>query len=165
MPVTQQRLKHLLDYDYDPLTGVFTCRVQRGKLSVGSVAGSLNVDGYVQIQIDRKNYYGHQLAWLYVYGSWPTYDIDHEDTEKDHNWISNLRPCTQSQNNGNERLSKNNTSGFKGVVFDNARKKWKAQIKVNRGMKYLGRYDDKQDAIDAYWAAATKYFGPFARAA
>lgn len=59
-----------------------------------------------------------------------------------------------------EKLSKNNTSGHKGVTFDKARRKWVAQITVRRENIRLGRYDDIEDAIAAREEAERIYFDP-----
>lgn len=54
-----------------------------------------------------------------------------------------------------------NTSGYKGVYWDNARSKWHAQI-VFKGKAYnLGRYINKEDAIKARKEAEEKMFGKF----
>ena len=41
--------------------------------------------------------------------------VDHKDHNSLNNRRSNLRVCTNQQNCFNQRVSKNNTSGFKGV--------------------------------------------------
>jgi predicted GIY-YIG superfamily endonuclease len=49
-----------------------------------------------------------------------------------------------------ERLTKNNTSGYKGVYFDNERGAWKAEIN-HAGVRYrLGAYDTPEMAYQAY---------------
>jgi len=88
---------------------------------------------------------------------------DHKDTNGLNNQKSNLRICTQSENLMYRGKQKNNTSGYKGVTFDNAKQKWMAQIKVNRKKIYLGRYKKAIDAAHAYDDAAQKYHGEFAR--
>src|SRR6266705_1501921 len=74
--------------------------------------------------------------------------IDHIN----YNWLDNrkknLRICTRSQNKINMPYQINNTSGFKGVTLDN--KKWRAQIKINQRLIYLGTFNDKKDAACAY---------------
>lgn len=57
----------------------------------------------------------------------------------------------------------NNTSGVKGVRWEEQRKRWLARITFNGRMRNLGRFHYKQDAVNAYNAAATKHFGEFAR--
>jgi hypothetical protein len=54
---------------------------------------------------------------------------------------------TQSQNRG---LSKNSTSGYKGVTKSSSSNKWRARISVNGKQIYLGVYKNKIDAAKAY---------------
>jgi len=87
---------------------------------------------------------------------------DHIDQNPLNNRKLNLRVCTHQQNCFNQGLSSQNTSGFKGVSRDNLCKKWKAQIRINNELKYLGNFEKKVDAAIAYNVAATKYCGEFA---
>ena len=75
---------------------------------------------------------------------------------------ANLRICSNSQNQANRGVGKNNTSGFKGVWFDNRVLRWRAAIQVLKKRIQLGKFDLKEDAARAYNKAATKYFGEFA---
>jgi hypothetical protein len=88
--------------------------------------------------------------------------VDHIDGNKRNNQRSNLRICTVSENGRNKKSTKN-TSGYKGVTWDKERGKWMAQIKVNKKLVYLGRYDDPHVAHKAYCEAALKLHGEFAR--
>ena len=51
--ITQSRLKEVLHYD--PKTGVFTCRIQRGPRRSGDKAGTLST-GYILICVDYRPY-------------------------------------------------------------------------------------------------------------
>lgn len=62
---------------------------------------------------------------------------------------------TQMQNRG---LPKNNTSGCKGVGFNNTLNKWRARIEVNGKEIYLGLFNKKDDAIISRLMAEKKYF-------
>lgn len=74
----------------------------------------------------------------------------------------NLRECTKAEYIRKKKITKANTSGFKGVSKDNSGK-WTANIWVNGKQKYLGRYYSKKEAALAYDQAAKEYFGEFAR--
>jgi hypothetical protein len=89
--------------------------------------------------------------------------VDHKDCNGLNNQRCNLRICNQSQNQANQRLSKNNTSGYKGVVWHSGANKWMARIVVHRKGIYLGIFIDKLEAVKAYRRAAVEYFGEFAR--
>ena len=87
--LTTDRLKELLHYDQD--TGVFTWNVRRsGKTPAGSVAGSYDAYGYIQIRISPFRYKAHRLAWFYVNSEWPKFCIDHINGVRDDNRISQL---------------------------------------------------------------------------
>jgi|WetSurMetagenome_2_1015567.scaffolds.fasta_scaffold55921_5 hypothetical protein len=88
--------------------------------------------------------------------------IDHINHNGLDNRKCNLRICTQSENSKNQKLKKNNTSGFKGVYWDNLRQKWHCQIMINRKCIYLGLFVNKIDAALTYNNKAKELFGEFA---
>jgi len=88
--------------------------------------------------------------------------VDHINHKGYDNRRSNLRVCTNSQNNFNRKLEKTNTSGIKGVSFNKKTNKWFAYIGVNNKRIRLGNYVNLKDAVDARLTAEEKYFGEFA---
>jgi len=161
--ITINRIKELLLYDHE--TGIFRWKVMRGGSLPGSIAGSLTWNGYHHIMIDGKNYRAHRLAWLYIYGEWPTIDIDHVDGDRTNNKIENLRLALRSQNNINSGPPKNNTSGIRGVYWNKKAGKFTASIGVNGKSIYLGLFSSIEEALDARISAEIKYYGEFARVA
>jgi hypothetical protein len=87
--------------------------------------------------------------------------IDHINGDKLDNRKINLRVLTCSQNAMNRGPQMNNSSGYKGVIFDRSRNKWRAEICVNKKRKYLGRYETAEEAALAYNQASIKYHGEF----
>lgn len=85
--------------------------------------------------------------------------IDHEDGDGLNNQSYNLRAATYQQNGANRGPQANNTSGFKGVFWDN---RWRARIQVNGKDKHLGSFDTAFEAAIAYDAAAKEALGEFA---
>ena len=152
--VTQARLKELLDYNPD--TGVFTWRVSRGSVKSGSVAGSENSEGYLQIRIYGKPYRAHRLAWLYTHGEFPTGQLDHINRVRTDNRISNLRAATNAENTQNRSKRSDNTSGVIGVSWHKRIGKWLAHIKLNGRLKHLGYYGTIEEAAAARAAAKAK---------
>jgi hypothetical protein len=160
--LTRELLRSLLHYN--PETGVFSWRVDRGgKARAGDEAGYLK-DGYVRIEIAGKGYRAHRLAYLYMTGTFPDFEVDHEDTNKANNRWRNLRPATRSKNLGNVGLMRTNTSGFKGAMWHKRIRRWQAMICVNRQKFHLGYHDTPEEAHAAYMAAANTHFKEFARA-
>ena len=140
--------------------------VKRGNQKIGTKAGWLtecNGRPYWKVGVNKKTMYVHHVIYLIHHGQLPKY-IDHIDGNSTNNRIENLRAATQSQNAGNSIMSKNNTSGYKGVTFRKDTKKWKAAVMVNRKHISLGSYLTKEEAYAAYVAGSQKYFGEFARA-
>jgi hypothetical protein len=159
--VTLERVKELLSYD--PITGIWTWLVRKGKAQIGSVAGCLDGDGYVQIQIDYVQYKAHNLAFLWMTGRWPRLGCDHRDLQKTNNKWNNLREATGSQNVANQAITIKNTSGFKGVSFDKKNQKWRASVTVKGKFFCLGRFTDPEVAYASYCKAVKSAFGEFAR--
>ena len=85
--------------------------------------------------------------------------VDHIDQNPLNNCRNNLRFVTASQNQRNRKARKTSTSRFKGCYVDKTRKKWSAQIRVNRKVICLGRFNTEEQAAEAYENAELKYFG------
>lgn len=164
--LTQEYIKSILDYNSE--TGIFVWKDRPNMRPIcnarflGKRAGYTGKRGYTMISVDNKIYAAHRLAWLYVRGVWPSY-IDHINTSKVDNRISNLRECTLEQNNWNMPLSSKNSSGYKGVTYNKNAKKWVAQISVGNVNRYLGLYGCPTAAWFAYCREAKKLRGEFVR--
>lgn len=148
MELTQKELKRLLNYD--PETGFFWWKVRpSNNIYVGDRAGHVQeTKGYRNIHIKGKLYKAHRLAWLYCYGAFPEGNLDHINRDRDDNRISNLRVAPGSLNNYNSGISRNNTSGVKGVSYNKGAGKWEAGA-GSRPRIYLGIFSSKEDAIKA----------------
>jgi hypothetical protein len=83
--------------------------------------------------------------------------VDHENGDGLDNQRRNLRVATPTQNGGNMRLSKLNTSGRKGVSYKG--KMWYASITIKGKSKGLGYYHSIDEAAAAYDEAARQHFG------
>lgn len=114
-------------------------------------------DGYRIGSVNGRLLRAHRVAWVVHYGEWPAEDIDHIDGDPTNNRINNLRDVSNLENHRNEKKSANNTSGFNGVHWDAANKKWRALIKVNFRNICLGRHDSFDAAVAARKAANARY--------
>lgn len=63
---------------------------------------------------------------------------------------SNCRWTTSTIQNRNQRMKKNNTSGYKGVHFDKKLGKYIAKICVNNTNIYLGLFPTAEDGAITY---------------
>ena len=89
--------------------------------------------------------------------------IDHKDGNTLDNRKSNLRRCNRTENNRNRKISKVNTSGYKGVDFCKSNKKYQARIAVDNVRIHLGYFKTPEEAYAAYCEASNKYHGDFGR--
>jgi hypothetical protein len=153
--INQLKLHEMFEYRNDGNL-IHRYTVQGGK-RLGDVAGSPHNAGYLQICIARKKHLVHRLIWMYHYGEMPT-QIDHINGQRSDNRIENLRECSYSENHGNKQISRNNTSGYKGVFLDKRDGFWFVYV----ANEYKGRYRTIQEAADAYDAFAKEHFGEFA---
>ena len=63
----------------------------------------------------------------------------------------------------NTRTRSDSVSGFKGVTWTKEINRWRAQIRINGGLKHIGYFDAAEDAFAAYILAAEELHGEFAR--
>lgn len=139
------------NFHYDPLSGLFVRIRTAGGQPAGTIAGSLDRQGYVIIEIAGRDYRAHRLAWLVAYGEWPADQIDHRNRVRNDNRLCNLRAVSQGENNRNSPGRA--VSGYKGVSWNKSNQKWCARIKISGKQHFLGLFDDPRDAHAAYLLA------------
>lgn len=108
----------------------------------------------------RRNKPTHMYMHNFILG---VKGVDHKNHNGLDNRRSNLRRATQSQNNANQGLRRNNTSGAKGVSWDKVNRKWLVQIRKNYRRCTIGRFDSIEEAAKAYNRKAKELFGEFAK--
>ncbi len=155
--MTQDKLKKILDYNPD--TGLFIWLVSSGSAKVGDIAGSPDNSnlGNMRLNYKKVKYVLAHLAWMYVYGRFPTKLIDHINGNPQDNRISNLREVNYSENNKNKAIGKNNSSGVMGVAWFKAGNKWKAYISVDGKKIHLGYFHKFSEAVDVRKLAEVAY--------
>jgi len=109
--------------------------------------------GYIRIYINKKHYPLHRIIYKYFNEDWdltfsPNNPIDHININPLDNRIENLRAVTFSQNCRNKEKKKNCSSKYKGVT--RYRNKWKVTITIDGKKKYLGYFDNEEEAAEAY---------------
>lgn len=155
--LTQSRLQELLHYNRE--TGDFTWLPTRSRTAkAGAVAGTLSTKaGYRYIRVGGKAYLAHRLAFFYMTGAWPVHQMDHYNGIRDDNRWGNLREATNAENQQNQAMHSNNTSGFMGVSWHRQTEKWRAQIKVAGRRKSLGLFTTPESAHAAYLTAKAEH--------
>ena len=103
--------------------------------------------GYLQGSVFNKTFWAHRVAWTIFYGEYPNFGVDHINGCTIDNRIINLRDVALSINAKNQRKRRTNTSGFNGVHFDAATKKWRASITVDGSLRNIGRFSKIEDAV------------------
>jgi len=120
---------------------------------------------YLSVQIgypNRRHAGVHVLVYESFVGSIPKgMEIDHKDRNTRNNTPENLRIATRSQNHANRGIGISNSSGLKGASYFTAKKKWCAQIKKEQKRIFIGYFDTKEEAHEAYAKAANELFGEY----
>ena len=151
IPLTQGKYAIVDDEDYEELSKHKWCASRVGK-TFYAVRG-------IKIGVNKRSTVKmHKQIMCTPTGM----DTDHIDMNGLNNQKGNLRVCTRSENLRNRRAPINNTSGQKGVHFDNKRNKWVAQLTLHGKNKHIGRFLTQNEARKSYQNACTKYHGEFA---
>lgn len=144
---------------YDLEAGVFTwlacsdCLPQWNTRFAGQRTGSVDsVTGYVRIRLNNRLYYAHRLAWLLVYGEWPSVHIDHRNGIRTDNRIVNLRLATRAENAQNLGLRRDNACGMTGVWRDRRTGRWHAELRVRGKRHRRGGFSTPHEARAVYLA-------------
>jgi len=113
---------------------------------------------------DRKtitHYIARLMASTFL-GAVGDFEVDHHNRDTLDNRLENLRLVTHHQNCCNTGISSQNVSGFKGVSWYSEKDRWRATIKFNGRLKYIGIFYDPKEAARAYDKMALKLFGKHA---
>lgn len=101
-----------------------------------------------------------ELEDYYLEGSQPI--VDHIDGDETNNLKRNMRVVTQSENNMNKKVQKNNTTGFVGVEWRESSGMWSSRLTVRGKVIHLGSYYYLRNALRVRIEAEKKYFGEHA---
>ena len=116
-----------------------------------TLAGCSNTE-CVNVTINNVSYKAHRIIWKMVHKNDPHHTIDHINRNPLINKIANLRDANDTEQQWNKRVSKNNTSGARGVR-STGNGKWGAQIREHNRYRWLGSFNTVAEASNAYEAA------------
>jgi hypothetical protein len=143
---------------YESSTGSFYFRLKDNSLKR---AGWIDQHGYRLIRLYGVLLREHHLVWLFETGSWPEFELDHEDGDPSNNKFSNLRPANRRGQGANQSVQKRREGFYKGVYKVGNR--YNAKIKHRGKSRHLGMYDTPEEAALRYNEAARFYFGNWAK--
>ena len=115
--------------------------------------------GYFKTDIPGKQKES-MLLHRFVTGAAENEIVDHINHDISDNRKCNLRAGTRGENNSNQALRSDNTSGVTGV-YATRNGKWTARIGNKREYHRLGTFEHLEDAVAARKAAEEKYFGEY----
>jgi hypothetical protein len=149
-------------FSYNPDTGTIVRAVSAGRCSAGETVFALDRD-YLHVRVTwdgrKHKIYGHVLAWVLYYGTYPSRKIAHLNDNCADNRLKNLAERGDHHHARHSRMKSNNTSGAKGISWDCRRQLWKVEITVDYKNKFVGRFADKDQALAAYIAASQEHHG------
>ena len=117
--------------------------------------GTRGGEGYMSVFIGNKNYLVHRVIAQSLLDDFLDYpQVDHIDTNKANNDISNLRMATGLYNSHAGHTKRDNCSSkYIGVAWATKSKKWTAKCMINYKSKFIGYFDSEREAAiarDAY---------------
>lgn len=118
-----------------------------------------NIPGKQTYIINKNGLLLHQA----LFGKRENMELDHINLNTLDNRSINVRFCTHQQNQMNQPLQKNNTSGVAGVRFYKARNKFIARIKVCQHDIHLGYFLTFEEAVQARNVGMECMFGEYGR--
>lgn len=123
-----------------------------------------NIGEYLAVRLDGRLWLVHDIVYAMCHRINPPDMpdmIDHKDENKENNLLDNLRPANKSENMCNTSIRADNTSGYKGVAWNERSQKWMAYYDKDGKRTYLGTFDDKEIANTVRRAAVEKAHGEF----
>jgi len=129
---------------------------------IGREVGSIDRGGYRYTNFCGKTVLVHRLVFFIHNGYLPRI-VDHINRDRLDNRIENLRDCASYAANGwNAEPRIGFTSKYKGVSRAKTKGKWRASANYNKKPKYLGYFDDENEAAIAYNKFAMEHYGEYA---
>lgn len=122
----------------------------------------INTQGYVITWDSRIQKFAYMHRVVTGLSRNNKYVVDHINHINHDNRKEELRICTHAENSRNCKLSKNNTSGVTGVIWNSVICKWVAQIMVDYKYTSLDYFENFDDAVKCRKNAEKEFFGEYA---
>lgn len=154
IPLTQGQVALVDDEDFE--------KVSKVKWYCANLHGKLYAVRCIMRRGKKTTVYMHRV----ILECRKSQSIDHINGDGLNNQKANLRKCRQGLNMRNRLISKNNSSGFKGVHWWHKKGQWGkfvAYIRHRTKSIFLGSFREALDAAKAYDAAAIRLFGEYAK--
>jgi len=87
--------------------------------------------------------------------------VDHIDNNRKNNSVNNLRWVTHQENSMNRSSSYNSKTGVNGITYNPKKNTWMASITKNKIKYNLGKFESKEEAIQARVNKSKELFGEF----
>jgi hypothetical protein len=152
IPLTQGQAAIVDDEDYEALAKFkWQAEWSRNAQTWYAKRRTSKADGCRTVRMHRE-----------IVGAGAGEQVDHRNHDGLDNRRDNLRRCTVTQNNANQRKGAGHTSRYKGVSWNALTGSWRAQISVEGTTRHIGQYASEKEAAAAYDAAASALHGEFA---
>lgn len=120
---------------------------------------SVGKKGYLYMRLDGVCLLVHQIVCMAFFGhrrDGMKKVIDHINSDKKDNRLSNLRIVDNRENVSRICEKPNKSSKYTGVYWHKKSAKWNSRIKINGKTKHLGLFIDETQASKAYQYAVEK---------
>lgn len=140
----------------------FESKVDRSSGRCWEFDGYRLANGYkgFYVEAHKQRFAAHRVMYFHVHGEDPGANpLDHVCHNTGCVNPDHLRRVTPKQNSENlGKLNSRNTSGYRGVSWDSATKRWTAQIQHEGKTHYLGQFDTAEEADIVATSARLKMF-------
>ena len=160
----EEEYKSIKEYENYEISNLGNIR--NAKQGNRSKIPTLDTNGYYVIILYKNNkgnkkYIHRLIAESFIENPENKDCVDHIDRNKQNNNLNNLRWATHSENHMNIMTRKNNTSSKTGVQYYKRTKQWVASIQIKGVSKYIGHFNNFEDAVNARSENEKIYFKEF----
>jgi hypothetical protein len=158
--ITKERLHELFEY----IEGKLYWKVDNGNgVNKGDEVGTIirkqnQAQQYYVTNIKGKRFYVHKIIYA-MFNEIAVGRIRFLDGNSLNYAIENLKQCSTSEILFTSNKRKDNASGYKGVSWCKLRNKWMSYISKDSKRIWLGYFDNKETAYDAYIKKSIEIYG------